>query len=135
MKANRKSLLTRILTLAVVAAGLAVLGSGCDGGREGDRCVPTSLRSSDECGSGLSCQQIGSCGESYCCPADPSKSSNAYCNGAAFDGCPTPEAGSGDDAADAADAASDAPAMDSQPADSAVEAADARPEAADGTAD
>jgi hypothetical protein len=103
MNAHRKSLLTRIVTIAVVAGGLAVLGSGCDGGNEGDRCVPTSLLSSDECGSGLSCQQIGGCGESYCCPSDPSKSSNAYCNASsgAFSSCPASDAGD--------DAASDAP--------------------------
>ena len=87
----RHSAFARVLTLAVVAAGLAVVVGGCDGGSEGDRCVPQ--RSSDECGSGLSCQQIGGCGESYCCPADPSKSSNPYCNGAGFDKCPAVDAG------------------------------------------
>ena len=96
-----RSIFARVLTLAIVAAGLAVVIGGCDGGREGDRCVPTSLRSSDECGSGHTCQSIGSCGESYCCPADPSKSSNPYCNGTGFDKCPAADA-SPDDAGDAA---------------------------------
>lgn len=119
MKSNdsrfRHSVAARVATLALVAAGLAVLVGGCDGGREGDRCVPTSLRSSDECGSGLSCQQIGACGESYCCPSDPTKSSNPYCNGSGFAGCPAPDAG--DDAS--TDATSDSPSTDA-PADSPV---------------
>jgi hypothetical protein len=72
----------------------------------------------------LSCQQIGSCGESYCCPADPSKSSNPYCNGAGFDGCPAVDAATGDDGGDAA---TDAPVTDA-PSDAPSEASDARAE-------
>ena len=112
----RRSVFARVLTLAMVATGLAVVVGGCDGGSEGDRCV--SQRSSDECGSGLSCQQIGGCGESYCCPADPSKSSNPYCNGTGFDKCPAADASAGDDAGDAATA--DAPAGDTSTSDTST---------------
>jgi hypothetical protein len=73
----------RAAALAAFALGAFVLTNGCDGGREGDRCNPN--LSHDDCGSGLACIQPSGCAENYCCPADPSKSSNPYCNGA---GCP-----------------------------------------------
>ncbi len=95
---------SRMVTAVLVVVGLAVFANGCDGGHEGDRCVPTSLRSSDECGTGLACQQIGTCGESYCCPGDPTKSSHPYCNGSGFASCPVADA--------SADAPTDAPAVD-----------------------
>ena len=81
--------------LLLVAAGLLVLGNGCDGGREGERCNP--LLSHDECDNGLSCQRPSTCAENYCCPEPASSSSNPFCNGAA---CPAPDGG-GDAAAPA----------------------------------
>ena len=80
-------------TFWVVAACIALFFVGCDGAHEGDRCVPPSLRGSNECGGGLTCQQIGTCGESYCCPADPTKSTNPFCNGSGFASCPAADAG------------------------------------------
>lgn len=74
--------------LLLVAAGLLVLGNGCDGGREGERCNP--LLSHDECDNGLSCQRPSTCAENYCCPDPASSSSNPYCNGAA---CPAADGG------------------------------------------
>ena len=125
-----RSILARALPPAIIAAGLAIIVGGCDGGREGDRCVPTSLRSSDECGSGYTCQSIGGCGESYCCPADPSKSSHPYCNGTGFDKCPAADASS-DDASDAATTdANDSSTRDSSTIDSPSDAA-----AGDGSTD
>jgi hypothetical protein len=63
------------------AATMAV--TGCDQGKEGDRCNPD--LSHDECNSGLTCQQPSTCAENYCCPTPASSSSNPYCNG---QGCP-----------------------------------------------
>jgi hypothetical protein len=70
----------RAAVLSAFALGAFVLTNGCDGGREGDRCNPN--LSHNDCGSGLTCIQPSGCAENYCCPADPSKSSNPYCNGA-----------------------------------------------------
>jgi hypothetical protein len=77
------------------ALGMAaiVAVTGCDQGKEGDRCNPD--LSHDECNSGLTCQQPSTCAENYCCPTPASSSSNPYCNG---EGCP-PAADAGDDAA------------------------------------
>ena len=90
----------RIGALVLAAASIIVLANGCDGGREGDRCNPA--QSSNECGSGLTCQQPSTCVESYCCPADPSKSSSNYCNGNL---CPPSDSGApaSDDSGAAAD--------------------------------
>jgi hypothetical protein len=79
-----------------LAAVLVLVNSGCDGGREGERCNPA--LSHNDCDNGLTCQQPSTCAENYCCPADPTKSTSPYCNGAA---CPAADAG----AVDAADAA------------------------------
>ena len=73
----------RLVVLACVAAALALLA--CKGGEEGDRCNPK--LSHDECNTGLSCQQPGTCVESYCCPANLSSSTNPFCHG---DLCPPP---------------------------------------------
>jgi hypothetical protein len=82
-----------LVFVAVGLAGVVVLGNGCDGGREGERCNPFS--SHDECNAGLSCQQPSTCAENYCCPSPASGSSNPYCNGAA---CPPGAADAGGDA-------------------------------------
>ncbi len=85
------NLMVKAVYLGLVASLAFALGFACNEGREGDRCNPAAAANGeDECGSGLSCQQPGSCAENYCCPADPSKSSNPYCNGTA---CPQPPAG------------------------------------------
>ena len=94
---KRFALFTRVGPLALL---LALVGStaACDGGREGDRCVPQSVGfSHNDCNSGLTCTTIvdpasgATCGESYCCPSDGT-SSNPYCNasliGPAPDGAP-----------------------------------------------
>jgi hypothetical protein len=98
-----KSNAVRMYTIAlgVIVAGLVVLGNGCVGGSEGDRCNP--LLSHDECGgTTLTCQQPSTCVESYCCPNPASSSSNPYCNGTL---CPVVDAGP--DVADAGEEASD----------------------------
>ena len=71
----------RVFALVAVAAFSLVVA--CDGGREGDRCI-TEL-SHNDCNSGLICTIPSTCVEAYCCPPDPSTSSNPYCNGM---GCP-----------------------------------------------
>jgi hypothetical protein len=80
-------LLSALGLVAVMAA------TGCDQGKEGDRCNPD--LSHDECNSGLTCQQPATCAENYCCPTPASSSSNPYCNGA---GCPAAADDGGDDA-------------------------------------
>lgn len=84
-----------IRTAVIAIATLLVVANACDGGREGDRCNPN--LSHDECGAGLSCVAPSTCVETYCCPANASSSSNAYCNGS---GCPAAEAGTTDAAAE-----------------------------------
>lgn len=111
------------VALGIIAAGLVVLGNGCTGGSEGDRCNP--LLSHDECGgTTLTCQQPSTCVESYCCPNPASSSSNPYCNGTL---CPVavdagPEAGDDgeagtivDDAGPEAGDAGEAGVVDSGP--------------------
>jgi hypothetical protein len=123
---KRTSLLTRVGGAVVaLAAAIAVAGSGCDTGAEGERCNP--LLSHDECGAGLQCLgagalsgvQIPDCPEAYCCPPPTNTSpytttsTNPYCqagcngglaaicnaNPTASPDCPTDagEAGGGDD--------------------------------------
>jgi len=87
---GRASVLLSALGMAAMIAA-----TGCDQGKEGDRCNPD--LSHDECNSGLTCQQPSTCAENYCCPTPASGSDNAYCNGA---GCPAATS-SGDDAGDA----------------------------------
>jgi hypothetical protein len=87
------SLVARAFALVALAASLVSIANGCDGGREGERCNPS--LSHNDCDDGLTCQQPSTCVENYCCPADPSKSANPYCNGA---GCPTVDAGPPDSA-------------------------------------
>jgi hypothetical protein len=87
----------RYILLVLSVTALITLLPACDGGREGDRCNPN--LSHNDCNDGLLCTTPSSCAESYCCPSDPSKSSNPYCNGK---GCPapattTPEADAGSD--------------------------------------
>jgi hypothetical protein len=121
---NRKALLRRVGAALLACAAMTPFAGGCDGGREGDRCVlalnaatGSGYRSSEECGAGLTCQTPATCVESYCCPADPTKSSNPYCNGT---GCPAPEAG-------APEAGGDDGGSDGPPAEAASEAGDAGP--------
>jgi len=124
---------------AVGAAVLLVaLGwTGCKGGSEGERCNP--LLSHDECGGAdLVCSGPttgyplpGTCVENYCCPKDPSKSTDPHCNGADSPNCPTQSSGDQDGGGEAAaaDAGTDAGsttdtgAIDAGPADVAVETA------------
>jgi len=96
---NRISLAARAASFVALAGMIVALGNGCDGGREGERCNPA--LSHNDCDNGLTCQQPSTCAENYCCPADPTTSTNPYCNGAA---CPAVDAGpvdagGGDDAA------------------------------------
>lgn len=82
-----------VALLALVGVFFIFMGMACNEGREGDRCNPVSAANGeDECGSGLSCQMPSTCVENYCCPKDPSTSTNGYCNGML---CPAPaDAGS-----------------------------------------
>ncbi len=93
-----------------LSAFLFLTMAACDEGNEGDRCNPN--LSHDECNDGLTCQQplcamstTRTEPENYCCPADPSKSSNPYCNGL---GCPPVS----EDVSSMEDAAVDATATD-----------------------
>jgi hypothetical protein len=80
-----------LLAASLLTLSTFVLGHGCDGSREGDRCNPD--LSHNDCHAGLTCQQPATCVESYCCP-DPAKSSaNPFCNGLA---CPAVDAGVSD---------------------------------------
>ena len=73
--------------LLVSSMALALAAPGCNEGGEGNRCNP--LLSHDECGGsnlvcsgpGTSHPLPGSCVENYCCPPDPTTSSNPECNG------------------------------------------------------
>jgi hypothetical protein len=76
--AKLNSAVNRIALFVAFVFGAAVFGA-CDGGNEGDRCNPD--LSHNDCSAGLTCQTPSTCVENYCCPADPSKSSNDYCNG------------------------------------------------------
>lgn len=84
---KRHSLGARLGAALFVATLLAAFSGGCAQGGEGDRCNP--LLSHDECGgdtlvcSGPSTNYPlpGTCVENYCCPKDPTKSSNPECNG------------------------------------------------------
>jgi hypothetical protein len=67
-----------IVALVLAGGALALGGGGCNLGQEGERCIPPSLNSNDECGSGLSCQQPPECPENYCCP-NSGTSSNPNC--------------------------------------------------------
>ncbi len=97
---HRLSLVIHLLFVVGAIAAIAVLMNGCDGGREGERCIPN--LSHNDCGGGLTCMQPATCVESYCCPEDPTTSTNPFCNG---QGCPAALDGGTDDAA-GADAAS-----------------------------
>ncbi|HSY23629.1 MAG TPA: hypothetical protein VK841_15990 [Polyangiaceae bacterium] len=88
----------RLFALASVALFLLVIA--CDGGREGDRCIPE--LSHNDCNSGLICTIPSTCAEAYCCPPDPSTSSNPYCNGMGCPAAATVDAGE-PDAGEAAD--------------------------------
>jgi hypothetical protein len=83
----------KIVIGALFALAALALGSGCDGGREGDRCNPN--LSHNDCNGGLRCQVTTACGESYCCPSNPASSTNPYCNGdpGVNAACPAPDGG------------------------------------------
>lgn len=89
------SFIARAATVVALAVAVMPLAGGCDGGREGERCNPS--LSHNECHNGLTCRQPSTCAESYCCPADPTRSTNPYCNGA---GCPAVDAGTVDASTD-----------------------------------
>jgi hypothetical protein len=101
---NVNSAANRIASLIVFACAVALLGSACDGGNEGDRCNPD--LSHNDCGAGLTCQTPSTCVENYCCPADPSTSTNDYCNGKSCPPGPDADTAAGDDAS-AEDAGAD----------------------------
>ena len=87
---------SRILigSFILTAALVFLVGNGCDGGREGERCNPN--LSHNDCDDGLTCGQPSTCVESYCCPTTGT-SNNPFCNGAACP--PAADAGSSQDAA------------------------------------
>jgi hypothetical protein len=93
----RKRSIRNVLWMAL--AVLALSGSGCAGGGEGDRCNP--FFSHNDCNDPLVCTSftlpgtMTACGESYCCPAN-GLSSNANCS-TPPPGCVVDSGGSGDD--------------------------------------
>ena len=89
-KRNTCSTVVRML-FAVLGIVVLSASSGCNQGREGDRCNPLLSPDDNECGSGLTCQQSPTCAENYCCPTPLTSSLNPYCNGSA---CTAPDAGS-----------------------------------------
>jgi hypothetical protein len=86
---NAKSSGSRIL-LVIIAVVALTLGSGCNQGKEGDRCNPDLFPGESDCNGGLTCQQSPTCAENYCCPTPLTSSLNPFCNGSA---CPPPDAG------------------------------------------
>jgi hypothetical protein len=108
MKSSDKSRSLYVYTvgLAVVGSLLLAMAGGCVGGNEGDRCNPD--LSHNDCNAGLTCQQPSTCVENYCCPDDPSTSTNPYCNGTL---CPAVD----DAGPDATDAGTDAGSDDGAP--------------------
>ena len=103
VKKQHRGNISRVVSLAALLVGIALVGTACKQGEEGDRCNPVAAANGeDECNSGLSCQMPSTCVENYCCPADPTKSTNPYCNGMlcppAMDaGMSTMDAGAGTD--------------------------------------
>ena len=113
---------SRVITfMFALGVGVLLAGTGCEIGREGDRCNPN--LSHDECGDGLHCTQPVDCPENYCCPVIMTPDDkNPYCQPGCNGGqqsicaaggdadCPT-ESSTGDDGASAQDASgtSDAP--------------------------
>jgi len=89
---KKQSTLSTVARILFVLLGFFVLGalSGCNQGREGDRCNPFLAPGENDCNSGLTCQQSPTCAESYCCPTPLTSSLNPYCNGSA---CTAPDAG------------------------------------------
>ena len=73
-RAVRSRAVTYVAALLLAAAAVLAVGDGCDGGREGERCNPS--LSHNDCDNGLTCQQPGTCVESYCCPDLPTSSSS-----------------------------------------------------------
>jgi hypothetical protein len=71
----------RLSVLTIVAATIFLLGAACNEGHEGDRCNPKLFHDENQCGHGLACQMPSTCVESYCCPSDPTTSTNPFCNG------------------------------------------------------
>src|SRR5258706_716582 len=105
---SRRFLAARLRSaLGAMALLVSIVAVGCKGGSEGDRCNP--ILSHDECGgdtlvcSGPSTSNPlpGTCVENYCCPKDPSKSTDPHCNGPDSPNCPV--AASGDDDTGASD--------------------------------
>jgi hypothetical protein len=85
---------TKILFLVLLAL-FALFAACLDKRSEGDRCNP--LESHDECGgTSLVCTQPAACPEAYCCPANASASTSAFCRGDPSV-CPTDGGASGDD--------------------------------------
>jgi len=64
------------IVLLAIAGVVALGGTGCTIGQEGERCNPS--LGHDECGSGLACTIPTDCPEAYCCPTS-GQSSNPFC--------------------------------------------------------
>src|SRR5580692_4946032 len=116
---NPMSLFAPARLIASVSIAVLFLVIACDEGGEGDRCNPD--LSHNDCNSGLICTIPSTCVEAYCCPADPSTSSNPYCNGMGCPAAPMADAGEPDAgetldstaAVDALDSAATIDALDS----------------------
>ena len=83
----------RLASAFFALLSLCTLAVGCHTGAEGERCNPLLVPLNSDCNSGLTCQMPSTCAENYCCPSDPSMSTNGYCNG---QWCPSVDAGSTD---------------------------------------
>lgn len=101
MRAHVLRLLRHAALLLATSALVVATAGGCNQGTEGDRCNP--LLDHNECNNGLVCSGPGTsyplpgyCVENYCCPTDPTKSSNPDCNGTDPMCSPPPDAGTPD---------------------------------------
>jgi hypothetical protein len=92
MKSSLFVLFIALLSMTVIAPSTA-----CDvGPSEGSTC--NALVVDNECTGGTTCQTIGSCSATFCCPTDPTTSADPHCNGAL---CPPVPPDGGDNSDDA----------------------------------
>jgi len=96
---RRRDPSTWLTFIACACAALFAL-PGCQQGNEGDRCnAALDSVGSDECNSGLTCQQPASCVITVCCPSAPPYSDpQCACFAHPGPGCPCYEADGGYDA-------------------------------------
>jgi len=98
----------KLLVLCILLTGGALLAfsNGC-GAEPSEGATCNALVVDNECINNTTCQTIGSCTATYCCPADPTTSTDPHCNGSLCPPLP-PDGGDDDAAPDATDAAPEA---------------------------